>query len=268
MALSTRIRIGMANWRHQTGSGRIPRSRIVATLLLACVISCNQEWPRLLIADDDVAFDSSSIAGVLAQVAVMLVLSLALAAMVVAAVPHLARLRNSGLHRYLVTNPQHGRYGIQSLLVTAIVLAYWYVPVRVDNDILMLAYESSDMVLAQDLAIIGGCCLAAWLGLVALLRPARVQRVLGLVSLAVSVDYLCAYLTWTHLWETAGNEAVQFAELTIGIPASLAYDLAGANPAVATVIFLAPLVVVWLVVRRPILRHFAHMSLGWPLTRA
>lgn len=261
MKPSSRTRFGIANWRVFSGIARISRSRIFPILLLAYIIGCYLGSALLFVPEDDVTLEPLSAADILVQLALVATLSLAMAAALVAAVLHLARLRNSRLHRDLISSLRYDRYGTMSAMVTAGVLAYWYMPIGVDFDVLVQAFGRFDMVLAHKVAIVGGFCLATCLGLVASLRPARVQRVIGALSLAVSADYLCTYLTYRHAWEVVRDEASLFAELVIGMPASFAYELTDANLGIGLVVFIAPFFVIWLACRKEIYAALAQRKL-------
>ncbi|MEN8007018.1 MAG: hypothetical protein ABFS42_08375 [Candidatus Krumholzibacteriota bacterium] len=146
----------------------------------------------------------------------------------------------------LRTNPRYSRFGILSALLTACVMTFYLSPIHdLGSETFVWLYTLPAMLAIQSVGFVGGFSLAIAMGTVAAVRPGMRLRALGIISALVSVNYLCEYKTGFRLGESLLWDVQTGIEMAVGIPASLAFDLAGHNPVLACLLLVLIPVLMW-----------------------
>jgi len=155
----------------------------------------------------------------------------------------------------LRTNPRYGRFGFLSALMTACIMVIYQSPLPdLPVDTMVWLYTHPVMAALQTVAFVGGFSLTIAMGIIAAVRSGRQQRAMGIVSVLISANYLCEFRNGVPLWEALLWDVQIGLELVVGIPVSLAFDLAGQNPGLALVILVLVPILVWIPLRGRVLR--------------
>ncbi len=165
--------------------------------------------------------------------------------------------------RDLRTNPRYARFGILSALMTVCIMVIYRSPLpELPVDTLVWLYTHPVMDALHTVAFVGGFSLTIAMGIIAAIRSGRQQRVMGIVSVLISANYLCEFRTGLPLWEALLWDVQFGVELAVGIPVSLAYDLAGQNPVLALLMLLLVPVLFWIPLRGRVLRSVEDSRAG------
>ncbi len=155
----------------------------------------------------------------------------------------------------LRTNPRYARFGYLSALMTTCIMVFDQSPLPVlPLDTFVWLYTHPVMVALQTVAFVGGFSLTIAMGIIAGIRSGFPQRAMGVMSVLISANYLCEFRNGVPLWEALLWNVQIGLELLVGIPVSLAFDLAGQNPVLALLILVLVPVLGWIQIRGRVLR--------------
>jgi len=153
-------------------------------------------------------------------------------------------------YNVLRSNKRYSHYGVQSLLLTIIVLSYYFHPLpSLTFSQFVRIFTDPGFVLLQTWIFAGGLSLAIAMGAIAGFRKCLVSRHLGVIGGLASANFLCEYISNVPLWKHVmwGLEEVLFITT---LPSLLAYEYTGNNEAAGVLVSILIPLATWIIFRR------------------